>query len=93
MFLIYNEGTKEPFTGKPTPYNELPATKFYLTHFENALYLKWIANNPLAKSEERQQANREIPITDRKMAYWSKHPNYNHEVVVSECERLKKNWR
>jgi hypothetical protein len=93
MFLIYNEGTKEPFKGKPKPYHELDATKYYLTHFSNVLYLKFIANNKAATSLERQQANREIPIADRKMAHWAKHPNYDHKVVLKECERLKKQWQ
>jgi hypothetical protein len=43
--------------------------------------------------KERADANKELAICDRKMAYMEKHANFNWGVVLPEIERLKKLWK
>ena len=93
MFFFYNEGTKEPFTGNSIPYHKQPATKIWLKHFENAQYLLFIINNPRTIPEEKRQAHRELSIADRKMEHWKRHPNFDQNLVLNECERIKKQWK
>jgi hypothetical protein len=70
----------------------MPATRIWVRHFGNSLYLKFISSNPLATPAERQQANRELPIADQKMAYWAKHKNFDLQEATRETEQLRKQW-
>jgi hypothetical protein len=90
MSIFYSEN-EAPFKGEPTPYHKMPATKFYLNHYNNMLILKAIEQRP-KNPQEKQQATREIAICQRKLDYWSKHPNFDQETVTRECAALKKLW-
>lgn len=88
MALIYDEVAQGKFVGfNPGKCN---ATKVYMTHYMNALYLKFMLAN--GDRIERHQATKELLICDRKLAYWERQSNYDE----AEAERLmvkeKKKW-
>lgn len=67
------------------------ATKAYLRHFENFLFLDFILNN--GDYNERQQARKELTICERKMRFWEKHPNFEALTVQREKEKLLVSWK
>lgn len=64
--LVYDETS--PGQGPIVPYDRIDATRGYLRHLGNLLYLEFIAGHAGATWQERQQAEREIIIAKRKMA-------------------------
>jgi len=89
MFLVYKDEKGKKFKG--FPYSEQDASKLYLTHFENLLFLEFIFKNSNNFIEKRQ-AEKEIEIAKRKMDYWKRHPNWNKNVVELKISELKKQW-
>lgn len=89
MFFIYEE-TK----GGKSSFNiaDADATDFWLRHFSNALYLRFIAQHKKSTTLEKAQANKELAIADRKMAFWAKHHNYNKDRAQTGATKLKKDW-
>lgn len=88
--LVYDETS--PRTGGPIPYDRVNATAGYLTHFGNLCYLEFIAGHSEAKWTERQQAEREITIAKRKMAYHQRHPNFDPQSVEQGIAAIKRKW-
>lgn len=87
---------KEGKTEKPeffVPYSKMNATKAYLGHYDNFLYLSFILNNPLSTQAEKRQANREIAICDRKLNWWAKHPNLDKAAVGEGKRLMHQKWR
>jgi hypothetical protein len=76
----------------PVPYSEQPANRYYMTHYENFLYLNFISTKSDDVSE-RAQARKEIEIANRKMKYWMHHPNYDQTVINELCIAAKKKWQ
>ena len=91
MFFIYSD-EKLPFTGRPIPYNQQPATENYIKHFDNSLYLKFMANHKKTSVQEKIQAGKELQIAERKMEYWRRHPNFDLDRAVKATDKLKHNW-
>ena len=89
MFFIYEESK-----GGKSSFNiaDADATDFWLRHFSNALYLRFIAQHKNTSTSEKAQANKELAIADRKMTFWAKHPNYSKERAVAGAGKLKKDW-
>ncbi len=88
MALIYDESTQGKFTGfNPAKCN---ATKVYMTHYANSLYLKFM----LAKGNriERYQAVKELAICDRKLLYWQRQSNFNETQAEQLMIEEKKKW-
>ncbi|WP_156421582.1 hypothetical protein [Aureimonas sp. AU40] len=66
-------------------------TKHYLKHYANSLYLAFIAKST-KDGAERRQAESELAIAERKMAYWRRHPNYVQADALKGIADLKKQW-
>jgi hypothetical protein len=65
--------------------------KQYLKHFKNQMYLEFIFKNTDDRVE-RHQANKELEICRRKLAYWEKKPGFNVNLAAEECKKEKIKW-
>lgn len=72
---------------------KMNGTKCYLNHYENLLFLQFVTANPRAAEAEKRQARKEIEICEKKLAFWRRHPNYDHELALKGINTLKKNWQ
>jgi len=90
--FCYNEGRTEP-PSFFTPYSKQDATKAYLRHYDNLLYLQFILYNPFSTPVDRKQANAELLICDRKLTWWGRHPNLSQIDVAEGKKRLNAMWR
>lgn len=70
---------------------KMNGSRAYLRHFENFLYLHFMAKN--GTREERIQAEREITICRRKLQFWQRHPNYVEAEVQPKREQMVKDWK
>jgi hypothetical protein len=89
MHIVYSD-EKQAFSGV-VRYENLDASKHWLTHYGNYLYLKFIFD----KSEdrvERHQASKEIAIAERKMTYWRRHPNFSLAKIDAGKAILHRQW-
>ena len=89
MALIYEETSGG--RGGAISTASMDATACWLTHFSNSLHLKFIAERS-TDVHERAQANKELAIAERKMAFWKKHPNFETLKAANGAAALKKNW-
>src|SRR6185503_14665593 len=89
-FIVYDENAK----GVPSkvPYENLWASKHWLTHYGNLRYLDFIANHPDATFQEKAQARKEIVLAQRKMTYWKRHPNWKQDEVARGKEAIDRMW-
>lgn len=71
---------------------KLNGTKQYLKHFDNLLYLQFVSQNPLASEAEKRQARAEIEVAMKKLAFWRRHPNYDHDEALRGVDQLRKQW-
>jgi hypothetical protein len=89
MTIIYNEDEPQgEFKGYMV---RVDPTKAYLKHYENYLYLQFIAMNT-ADRVERYQANKELKICERKLEHWKKNPSFNQAYATEKSAELKKLW-
>lgn len=88
MALVYEETPRGNFSGSI----QCDATKMYVTHFKNYLYLKFIYANS-DKTLEKMQASKELAIAEKKMKYWASRHDYDEKRSMEECNNLKKQWR
>ena len=89
--FCYSEGRQEP-PAFFTPYSKQDATKAYLRHYDNLLYLQFILYNPKSTPKDRKQANSELLICDRKLNWWLKHCNINMVAVTEGKKLLNARW-
>ncbi|WP_276122650.1 hypothetical protein [Pararhizobium qamdonense] len=89
MALIYDESVRGNFSG--ISISRMDGTKAYLRHFENKLYLTFIAAN--GTRDEKWQAEKELKICERSLTFWEKHPNYIGEEARKGMEKLNKDWK
>jgi hypothetical protein len=61
-------------------------------HYSNLVYLNFIAQNKLSTFQEKAQAEREIIIAKRKIAYWERHSSFSLEVATQTATKIKKDW-
>jgi hypothetical protein len=81
----------EPRQNSAVPYHKQNATKSYLTHYDNLLFLQFVIRNSDDQAE-RAQAIKEQEICQRKMKHWTHHANYDQKEAIRGIERLKKQW-
>ena len=74
-------------------YHDIKATEGFIRHFSNMLYLEFVAKNSLATLFERQQANKEILICQRKLDYHRRHPNFEMSRAEQAILDLRKQWQ
>lgn len=92
MHLCYDETSPRRAFGGPS-YDRIDATGGWLRHLGNLLYLEFVASNPGATWQERQQANHEIPLAKRKMAWMAAHPAFCHASAESGKKKLLQQWK
>lgn len=90
MAIIYSDN--EPKPQYPIKIDRVDANKAYNKHLVNWYYLKFIVTNSTDFSE-KVQANRELAIAERKMAFWYRQPTFSIKRCAEETDRLKTDWR
>jgi hypothetical protein len=90
MMFFYSDN--EPRMGNPPPYHKQNATKSYLTHYDNLLFLTFLLANSNDRAE-KQQASKEMTICERKLKHWTHHANYNHADAMRGIQELRKKWK
>lgn len=88
MAFFYSEA-REPFTGA-VDFHKLNAVKGYMRHFDNLMYLTFMANN--GTFQEKAQARKELVICERKLKWWENHPNYIKDEVLAAIAKVKAQW-
>ena len=87
---MWFHGKTEPYTGPPTDFYKLNAVSGYLKHFDNLLFLTFMSNH--GTTAEKMQAQKELIICERKLAWWEKHPNYDKVEVLRGVAAKKREW-
>lgn len=90
-FIVYDDNPTRR-AGAKFDFENADATKFYLEHYYNYLYLKFIANNKLATFTEKQQASKELVICERKLEYWRRHKNFKVSTANEGITKLQREW-
>jgi hypothetical protein len=72
---------------------KMNGTKAYLRHYDNYLFLQFVTNNPRASQIEKRQARTEMTICEKKLAFWQRHPNYDHDEALKGVDLLNKQWQ
>jgi hypothetical protein len=90
MGICYDDGRAEVPANLP-PYETWNAVKGYLNHYANYLYLDFLSKQS-TDGRERAQARKELTICERKLKYWTTHPNWDKKAVLEGVEKLKRDW-
>jgi len=90
MAFIYDDVSVRGTYQSTTPYEDLPALKFWGNHYRNSLELAFYIKN--GSTLEKRQAGRELEICERKMKHWARHPNYNANEAARIASDLKRQW-
>jgi len=88
--IIYDDNA--PRTGGFVNYYKINANAGFLRHMYNLLTLQWIRDHS-ENFRERAQCDQEILITERKVAYHKKHPNFNLEDVEVKFKKMKNDFQ
>lgn len=62
----------------------------YRKHYDNMLFLQFVAENTEDRVE-RYQANKEIPLCQKKLDYWGR--SLKADQIADICDGLKKKWK
>lgn len=90
MALIYQEDDGR--RGAPINVHAMNPHKPYGTHLKNWFYLQFV----LQKSEdwqEKRQAQRELGIAERKLAFWYRHPRFDPETAGTLTKAAQAEWK
>jgi hypothetical protein len=71
--------------------SRMDPTKQYCKHLDNWFFLKFVLMNS-NDFNEKAQANKELTICERKLAYWKRNGNFDSVVAQRYTDDLKKNW-
>lgn len=91
--MFFYSDTSPKFTGNPSKIWEMNGTKVYLSHYSNLLYLEFVASHGETSFIEKQQAEKEIVLCNKKLQWWQRHPLYDQDEALRGVEQLKKNWK
>jgi len=80
----------QPRSGSPVNVWDMNGTAAYLRHYGNLLFLDFMARN--GTRVEKHQAEKEMVICRRKLAFWEKHPKYDHAEALKGMQDLKRKW-
>lgn len=69
---------------------DMDANKHYLKHYDNMLYLRFMARK--GTFQERTQAEHEMKICRRKLNFWAQHPNYDDDYIKPIVAEKNKTW-
>lgn len=84
--FFYSDERAEPFKGGKLP----DATKGYLRHARNRLFLDFFATSP--DFAEAAQARKEIVICERKQNYWRRQIGFDAAEAARGMTKLKAEW-
>jgi hypothetical protein len=82
---------QRPFTGKPIPYADRPATSIWASHFYNRFYLE-LELNAAWNIRERQIWEKRILNCEKKMEANKRHPNFDTSVAAQKAMEIKAMW-
>lgn len=88
---MYFYSDSAPKTATNVDIWRMNGSQAYLRHFDNFLFLDFIAKN--GTREERVSAEKEILICKKKLSFWERHPNFDPNLVSREKEIRIKQWR
>ncbi|TGT90933.1 MULTISPECIES: hypothetical protein [unclassified Mesorhizobium] len=91
MAIIYERGTRANFT--PTNMDNVDGTRAFLSHYNNYLFLKFVANNPESTLSEKLDAEGELLICEKKLEFWEKHPKFVLSAALNQIKTLKSHYR
>lgn len=86
--------TDTPLRDKDSQINvwKMNGTKAYMRHYDNKLFLRFVANNKRSTLKEKLQAEHELKICERKLDFWHKHPNTDHDQLRGLIEKANREW-
>ena len=90
-FIVYDENEKRDFSGG-IDFSRIDPNKPHLRHLKNYYYLRFIANHTDTDVIEKQQANNELVICERKMAYWERQVTFNQSTKEEAIAELERQW-
>lgn len=90
--ICYSED-KEPFRGKPVPYDQQNACSHWTRHYSNSKLLRFMLTSPDSTFAEKRQAQKELEICDRKLLHWQKHPNFSPDLATQTRGTIDQQWR
>jgi hypothetical protein len=91
-FFIYEDNPIRTGKSFAIP-DDIDAVGAYLKHYDNLLFLDFMAKNPGSTFIEKAQARKEILVAERKLKYWERHPNFDTHATGIGITKLKKNWK
>jgi hypothetical protein len=89
--FVYEDNEVRRTNTNPIPYMSQPAVKYWATHFGNSMYLTFLVKNEPG-FVERNRAQHELNICERKMQYWQNHPNWEPVEAGREADKIRKMW-
>lgn len=89
MAFVYE--LNPPRSTTPINTDRMDPNAAYLRHYDNLLFLDFMAEN--GSREERWQAEREMEICRRKMNFWKHHRNFDAQMVLKEREKRNQQWK
>lgn len=92
MSICYDDSIKTNSNFNYNSFLSLNPHKLFKTHAENYFYLDFIAKNS-DRFNEKQQAEKELLIADKKMKYWKNHPDFDEKIETNIIAELKKKWK
>lgn len=90
-FFFYSD-KPEPRAGNIDVW-KMNGTRAFLRHYDQYLFLNFVATNPLASEAEKRQARKELALCEKKLSFWKRHPNYDPELALRGIQELKRNWQ
>jgi hypothetical protein len=89
--LCYDDVSVRSSFRSTVPYANLNANRNWETHYANSLILKFYILK--GSTLEKMQASAELDVCNRKMKYWSQHPNFCIQAAAQTALKLKKDWQ
>ena len=92
--MFFYSDTKVPFDGQINVWGFKPETVLarYIQHYDNYLVLHVYAKESTSFFE-RQQAEKEIKIALKKLAFWERHPSADKAEIKKAKEERVKLWK
>jgi hypothetical protein len=90
MFFYSSE--KSDLAGVAIAFHKFNATKCWLKHYDNLLFLQFVANNVRASRTEKHQAAKEMLICERKLKFWARQENYVEAEAQAGALKAKTLW-
>ena len=89
--FFYDDSGSYPVSGnRPPDVGRMDATAAYLRHYDNMLYLEFMAIR--GTMIERAQAEKEIIICRRKLTFWERQPHFEKMRADLEVAKKNKSW-